>query len=81
MGETLGCGQRSDKPEQIISTAARTNLQERCVNAKGFFDTTKPLLFAEPVWRNPWAPIHQKDKTFLFTYEGDRIRRGSSETP
>jgi hypothetical protein len=48
------------------------------LNAKGFFDTTKLSYLQNQFGATLGGPIH-KDKTFFFvTYEGDRIRRGSS---
>jgi len=48
------------------------------LNAKGFFDTTKLDYLQNQFGATLGGPI-KKDKTFFFvTYEGDRIRRGSS---
>ncbi len=48
------------------------------LNAKGFFDTTKLSYLQNQFGATLGGPIH-KDKTFFFvTYEGDRIRRGTS---
>jgi hypothetical protein len=48
------------------------------LNAKGFFDTTKLDYLQNQFGATLGGPI-RKDKTFFFvTYEGDRIRRGSS---
>src|SRR6266478_1706093 len=48
------------------------------LNAKGFFDTTKLDYLQSQFGATLGGPI-KKDKTFFFvTYEGDRIRRGSS---
>src|SRR6266851_2944749 len=48
------------------------------LNAKGFFDTTKLDYLQNQFGATLGGPI-KKDKTFFFvTYEGDRIRRGTS---
>jgi Carboxypeptidase regulatory-like domain len=48
------------------------------LNAKGFFDTTKLSYLQNQFGATLGGPIH-KDKTFFFvSYEGDRIRRGTS---
>jgi hypothetical protein len=48
------------------------------LNAKGFFDTTKLDYLQNQFGVTLGAPI-KKDRTFFFvTYEGDRIRRGTS---
>jgi Carboxypeptidase regulatory-like domain len=48
------------------------------LNARGFFDTTKLDYLQNQFGVTLGGPI-KKDKTFFFaTYEGDRIRRGSS---
>src|SRR6266852_5979874 len=48
------------------------------LNAKGFFDTTKLDYLQNQFGATLGGPI-KKDKTFFFvSYEGDRIRRGSS---
>ena len=48
------------------------------LNAKGFFDTTKLDYLQNQFGVTLGGPI-KKDKTFFFvTYEGDRIRRGTS---
>jgi Carboxypeptidase regulatory-like domain len=48
------------------------------LNAKGFFDTSKLPYLQNQFGATLGAPI-RKDKTFFFvTYEGDRIRRGTS---
>src|ERR1700675_588786 len=48
------------------------------LNARGFFDTTKLSYLQNQFGATLGGPIH-KDKTFFFvTYEGDRIRRGTS---
>src|SRR5712671_3704950 len=48
------------------------------LNAKGFFDTSKLDYLQNQFGATLGGPI-RKDKTFFFvTYEGDRIRRGSS---
>ncbi len=48
------------------------------LNAKGFFDTTKLDYLQNQFGATLGGPI-RKDKTFFFvTYEGDRIRRGTS---
>jgi hypothetical protein len=48
------------------------------LNSKGFFDTTKLDYLQNQFGVTLGAPI-KKDRTFFFvTYEGDRIRRGTS---
>jgi len=48
------------------------------LNARGFFDTSKLSYLQNQFGATLGGPIH-KDKTFFFvTYEGDRIRRGTS---
>ncbi len=48
------------------------------LNAKGFFDTTKLDYLQNQFGATLGGPI-KKDRTFFFvTYEGDRIRRGTS---
>jgi hypothetical protein len=48
------------------------------LNARGFFDTEKLAYLQNQFGATLGAPI-KKDRTFFFvTYEGDRIRRGSS---
>jgi len=48
------------------------------LNARGFFDTTKLDYLQNQFGATLGGPI-KKDKTFFFvTYEGDRIRRGTS---
>src|SRR5713101_4804477 len=48
------------------------------LNAKGFFDTTKLDYLKNQFGATLGGPI-KKDRTFFFvTYEGDRIRRGTS---
>jgi hypothetical protein len=48
------------------------------LNARGFFDSEKLAYLQNQFGATLGAPI-KKDKTFFFvTYEGDRIRRGSS---
>lgn len=48
------------------------------LNARGFFDTSKLPYLQNQFGATLGAPI-RKDKTFFFvTYEGDRIRRGTS---
>src|SRR6266849_5762107 len=52
--------------------------RNRSLNARGFFDTQKLDYLKNQFGATFGGPI-KKDKTFFFvTYEGDRIRRGSS---
>jgi hypothetical protein len=52
--------------------------RNQALNAKGFFDTTKLDYLQNQFGATFGGPI-KKDKTFFFaTYEGDRIRKGSS---
>jgi carboxypeptidase family protein len=52
--------------------------RNNALNAKGFFDTTKLDYLQNQFGATLGGPI-RKDKTFFFvTYEGDRIRRGTS---
>src|SRR5260221_12875205 len=52
--------------------------RNQSLNAKNFFDTTKLSYLQNQFGATLGGPIH-KDKTFFFvTYEGDRIRRGTS---
>lgn len=52
--------------------------RNRNLNARGFFDTKKLDYLQNQFGATLGGPI-RKDKTFFFaTYEGDRIRRGSS---
>ena len=52
--------------------------RNQALNAKGFFDTSKLDYLQNQFGATLGGPI-KKDKTFFFvTYEGDRIRRGTS---
>src|SRR6266404_3742909 len=52
--------------------------RNQSLNAKGFFDTTKLDYLQNQFGTTLGGPI-KKDRTFFFvTYEGDRIRRGTS---
>jgi len=52
--------------------------RNQSLNAKGFFDTSKLDYLQNQFGATLGGPI-KKDKTFFFvTYEGDRIRRGTS---
>jgi hypothetical protein len=52
--------------------------RDKGLNAKGFFDTTKLDYLQNQFGATLGGPV-KKDKTFFFvTYEGNRVRRGSS---
>jgi hypothetical protein len=52
--------------------------RNQALNAKGFFDTTKLDYLQNQFGATLGGPI-KKDKTFFFvTYEGDRLRKGTS---
>jgi outer membrane receptor protein involved in Fe transport len=52
-------------------------LRNRALNAKGYFDTTKPTFIQNQFGGTFGGPI-KKDRTFFFTsYEGRRIRQGT----
>lgn len=52
--------------------------RNQALNARGFFDTSKLEYLQNQFGATLGGPI-KKDKTFFFiTYEGDRIRRGTS---
>jgi hypothetical protein len=61
-----------------IHGSAYEFFRNKNLNARGFFDTTKLDYLQNQFGATLGGPI-KKDKTFFFvTYEGDRIRRGTS---
>lgn len=56
-------------------------LRNKVLNAKGFYDTTKPDFIQNQFGGTFGGPI-KKDKTFVFaSYEGRRIKEGISSNP
>ena len=79
-------GRNSGAVVNVVTKSGSNNIhgslyeffRNQSLNAKGFFDTSKLDYLQNQFGATLGGPI-KKDKTFFFvTYEGDRIRRGTS---
>ena len=76
---------RGQRGHQVGNQQFHGNVYEffrnKVLNSKGYFDTSKSPIQAEPVRRNLRRAI-KKDRTFFFaSYEGRRVGQGISSDP